>query len=67
MAPLLKKRPDDTMVRLRDQALALLPDDLRGIVIRWEERYGDNKTIMNKMGCNPGADGMKKPGNQAVV
>lgn len=38
---------DDTMVRLRDEALALLHDDLRGIVIRWEERYGGYTTIVN--------------------
>lgn len=38
---------DDTMVRLRDEALALLHDDLREIVIRWEERYGGYKTAMN--------------------
>ena len=35
------------MVRLRDEALALLHDDLREIVIRWEERYGGYKTAMN--------------------
>ena len=38
---------DDTMVRLRDAALALLHDDLRGIVIRWEERYGGYTTTVN--------------------
>ena len=40
---------DDTMVRLRDEALALLHDDLRGIVIRWEERYGGYKATTNNM------------------
>ena len=38
---------DDTMVRLRDEALALLHDDLREIVIRWEERYGGYTTTVN--------------------
>lgn len=38
---------DDTMVRLRDEALALLHDDLREIVIRWEERYGGYKATTN--------------------
>ena len=38
---------DDTMVRLRDEALALLHDDLREIVIRWEEYYGGYKTTTN--------------------
>ena len=38
---------DTTMVRLRDEALALLHDDLRGIVIRWEERYGGYTTTVN--------------------
>ena len=40
---------DDTMVRLRDAALALLHDDLREIVIRWEERYGGYKATTNNM------------------
>ena len=39
--------PDATMVRLRDEALALLHDDLREIVIRWEERYGGYTTTVN--------------------
>ena len=38
---------DATMVRLRDEALALLHDDLREIVIRWEERYGGYKATTN--------------------
>lgn len=38
---------DATMVRLRDEALALLHDDLREIVIRWEERYGGYTTTVN--------------------
>lgn len=38
---------DDTMVRLRDEAFALLHDDLREIVIRWEERYGGYKATTN--------------------
>ena len=38
---------DDTMVRLRDEALALLHDDLREIVIRWETRYGGYMTTTN--------------------
>lgn len=38
---------DATMVRLRDEALALLHDDLREIVIRWEERYGGYTTSVN--------------------
>ena len=38
---------DATMVRLRDEALALLHDDLREIVIRWEERYGGSTTTVN--------------------
>ena len=38
---------DATMVRLRDAALALLHDDLREIVIRWEERYGGYTTTVN--------------------
>lgn len=38
---------DATMVRLRDEALALLHDDLRKIVIRWEERYGGYTTTVN--------------------
>ena len=38
---------DDTMVRLRDEALALLHDDLREIVIRWEERYGGYTSTVN--------------------
>lgn len=38
---------DATMVRLRDEALALLRDDLREIVIRWEERYGGYTTTVN--------------------
>lgn len=38
---------DDTMVHLRDEALALLHDDLREIVIRWEERYGGYTTTVN--------------------
>ena len=38
---------DDTMVRLRDAALALLHDDLREIVIQWEERYGGYTTTVN--------------------
>lgn len=38
---------DDTMVRLRDEALALLHDDLLEIVIRWEERYGGYTTTVN--------------------
>lgn len=38
---------DATMVRLRDEALALLHDDLREIVIRWEERYGGYTTAVN--------------------
>lgn len=38
---------DDTMVRLRDEALALLHDDLREIVTRWEERYGGYKATTN--------------------
>lgn len=35
------------MVRLRDEALALLHDDLRETVIRWEERYGGYTTTVN--------------------
>lgn len=38
---------DDTMVRLRDEALALLHDDLREIVTRWEERYGGYTSTVN--------------------
>ena len=38
---------DDMMVRLRDEALALLHDDLREIVIQWEERYGGYTTTVN--------------------
>ena len=38
---------DAMMVRLRDEALALLHDDLREIVIRWEERYGGYKATTN--------------------
>ena len=38
---------DAMMVRLRDEALALLHDDLREIVIRWEERYGGYTTTVN--------------------
>lgn len=38
---------DATMMRLRDEALALLHDDLREIVIRWEERYGGYKATTN--------------------
>ena len=38
---------DATMVRLHDEALALLHDDLREIVIRWEERYGGYTTTVN--------------------
>ena len=38
---------DATMVRLRDEALALLHDDLREIVIRWEEHYGGYTTTVN--------------------
>lgn len=38
---------DDTMVRLRDETLALLHDDLREIVIRWETRYGGHMTTTN--------------------
>lgn len=34
------------MVRLRDEALALLHDDLREIVIQWEERYGGYTTTV---------------------
>ena len=37
---------DDMMVRLRDEALALLHDDLREIVIQWEERYGGYTTTV---------------------
>ena len=40
---------DATMVRLRNEALALLHDDLRGIVIRWVERYGGYKATTNDM------------------
>lgn len=43
----LRNGLDDTMVRLRDEALALLHDDLREIVIRWEERYGGYTTTVN--------------------
>lgn len=38
---------DATMVRLRDQALALLHDDLRRIVIQWEARYDGYKATTN--------------------
>lgn len=38
---------DATMVRLRDEALALLHDDLREIVTRWEERYGGYTSTVN--------------------
>lgn len=38
---------DATMMRLRDEALALLHDDLREIAIRWEERYGGYKATTN--------------------
>lgn len=38
---------DDTMVRLCDEALALLHDDLREIVTRWEERYGGYTSTVN--------------------
>ena len=38
---------DETMVRLCDETLALLHDDLREVVIRWEERYGGYKTTTN--------------------
>ena len=40
---------DATMVRLRNEALALLHDDLRGLVIRWEERSGGYKATTNDM------------------
>lgn len=40
---------DAAMVRLRGQALALLHDDLRGTVIRWEARYGGYKAATNSM------------------
>ena len=43
----LRNGLDATMVRLRDEALALLHDDLREIVIRWEERYGGYTTTVN--------------------
>ena len=43
----LRSGLDSTMVRLRDEALALLHDDLREIVIRWEERYGGYTTTVN--------------------
>ena len=43
----LRNGLDDTMVRLRDEALALLHDDLREIVIQWEERYGGYTTTVN--------------------
>ncbi|MGN1370228.1 MAG: hypothetical protein ACI4WX_15260, partial [Aristaeellaceae bacterium] len=45
----LRSGLDSTMVRLRDEALALLHDNLREIVIRWEERYGGYKATTNNM------------------
>ena len=39
---------DDTMVRLRDEALALLHDDLRETVVRWEAQYGDEAAMTNR-------------------